>query len=179
MPLHPGSGPLPSIWTRHSPCGINRPQQTTARVRCNSTGARGVTSECAGVDTAVGTCHPNAHPEGTGVTEPTQRMPCRAKGGGPGRTTPSPMALGCPLRGDIQSAWSTRRDPDTTAKSYNYCDATANRHGHAVASGFAFSRSAVTHRRCLCRHDCLYEPPLCPPGPVCPGAGTRSPHRRS
>ena len=63
-------------------------------------------------------------------------------------------------------AGSTRRDPDTTAKSYNYCDATANRHGHAVVSNdIAFSRSAVTHRRSSAVMTATMNPRFVRPAP--------------
>ena len=61
---------------------------------------------------------------------------------------------------------STRRDPDTTAKSYNYCDATANRHGHAVVpDDIAFSRSAVTHRRSSAVMTATMNPRFVRPAP--------------
>ena len=63
-------------------------------------------------------------------------------------------------------AGSTRRDPDTTAKSYNYCVATANRHGHAVVSNdIAFSRSAVTHRRSSAVMTATMNPRFVRPAP--------------
>ena len=63
-------------------------------------------------------------------------------------------------------AGSTRRDPDTTAKSYNYCDATANRHGHAVVpDDIAFSRSAVTHRRSSAVMTATMNPRFVRPAP--------------
>ena len=63
-------------------------------------------------------------------------------------------------------AGSTRRDPDTTAKSYNYCVSTANRHGHAVVSNdIAFSRSAVTHRRSSAVMTATMNPRFVRPAP--------------